>query len=210
MGQVLTLGAESVDQLLFGNKGHILNNYLSQQLERIQPTFNEFSSRVYNALQSSYNFINDKMVQYGILNQLSQQGVHVADDYYRELLSFQELQTANLTMQRWVMSHPQIREYYLQQNIDGYSETYNNVFGKGVGEADYNYRRVMDGALVDNDDDTFTIKYYVEDLLEGDVPLDHYQKTRIRNTYEAIDHVLKTCKFDFTNVSEEPSKINLE
>lgn len=210
MGMVINVSEPALDLMLYGNKSNILNNYLMQQMQRVQPTFNEFSSRIYNALQNSYNFVNDKMIQYGILNQLNQQGVQVQDDYFRELLSFQDLQQANLTMQRWVMSHPQVRQYYLDQNIDGYSDTYNNVFGKGVGEADYNYRRVMDGALVDNDDDTFTIKWYNEDLLEGDVPLNHYQQVRIRNTYDAIDHVLKTCKFDFTNTSEEPSKINLE
>lgn len=210
MGMVINVSEPALDLMLYGNKSNILNNYLTQQMQRVQPTFNEFSNRIYTALQNSYNFVNDKMIQYGILNQLNQQGVQVQDDYFRELLSFQDLQQANLTMQRWVMSHPQLRQYYLDQNIDGYSDTYNNVFGKGVGEADYNYRRVMDGALIDNDDDTFTIKWYNEDLLEGDVPLNHYQQVRIRNTYDAIDHVLKTCKFDFTNVSEEPSKINLE
>lgn len=208
MGVVLSVSEPALDAYLYGgsNSG-ILNNYLANQMAQIQPAFNAFSQRIYDSIASSYNFINDKLVQYGILNQLQSQGLQALDNYYMTLSSFQDLQNANLTMQRWVMAHPVVRQLYLDQNIDGYSNSYQNVFGKDVGENDYNYRRIMDGALVDGDD-CWVVKYYLDDLMPGDREPNHYEKTQVRNTYDTIDHFLATCKFDFTSTSEEPPKIN--
>lgn len=207
MGQVLRISEPALDMVLYGNKSELINNYLVQQMQHIKPAFNEFSNRIYQNLQTSYNFINDKLVQYGILNQLQSQGVQVVDNYYMELNNFHALQNANLTMQRWVMSHPAVRQLYLDQNIDGYSDTYKNVFGKGVGEDDYNHRRVMDG-VVQDDGNGYVIKHYIEDLMPGDKELSHYEKVQILHTYDTINHIVTSCKFDFTIKSDEPIKRN--
>ena len=207
MGQVLRMSAPALDSMLYGNKSELINNYLVQQMQQIKPAFNEFSNRIYQNLQTSYNFINDKLVQYGILSELHQQGVQVVDNYYMELNSFAALQNANLTMQRWVISHPQVKQMYLDQNIDGYSETYKNVFGGGVGEQDYNHRRIMEGVVQDTPNG-FIIKNFIEDLLPGDRQPTHYEQVQMLHTYDAIDHILSTCKFDFTVKSEEPVKRN--
>lgn len=207
MGMVLNLSEPSLDMYLYGSKAHILNNYLANQMAQIQPAFNAFSQRIHDSIASSYNFINDKLTQYGLLNQLQNQGLQALDNYYVDITSFQGLQTANLTMQRWVMAHPVVRQLYLSQNIDGYSNSYQNVFGKEVGEQDYNYRRVMDGVVVDTEDG-FVVKHYIDDLMPGDRELDHREKTKILTTYDFIDHLLDTCKFDFTCSGEEPPKIN--
>lgn len=207
MGVIVTTSEPGLDLLLYGNKSGILNNYLQQQMQYLQPAFNDFSNRIYQSLQNSYNFINDKLTQYGILNQLQNTGIQVVDNYYQSLCGFEELQNANYTMQRWVMCHPDVRQLYIDQNIDGYSDTYQNVFGKGVAEADYNYRRVMDGVLQDKED-YFVYKHYLEDLLENDKELDHFEKVKILHTHDCITHLLETCNFDFTCKSNEPSKIN--
>ena len=208
MGMVINVSEPAMDLLLYGDKSNLISNYLMQQMQNIQPAFNEFSNRIYQSIQNSYNFVNDKLTQYGLYNQIKQSGVNVLDNYYEELLSFQQLQNANFTMQRWVMAHPEIKQLYVNQDIDGYSETYKNVFDKGVGENDYNYRRVMDGVIVSNDDDHWVVKHHLEDLLYGDKELDHTEKVKILTTYDAMDWLLGTCKFDFTSKSETPAKIN--
>ena len=207
MGIVMELSEPALDLALYGDKSSILNNYLSQQLQNIRPAYNEFSNRIYQCLQSSYNFVNNQMVKYGLLNQLDSNGIQALDNYYTELTSFIALQNANATMQRWIMAHPDVRKLYLDQNIDGYSGSYQNVFGKEIGEDDYNYRRVMDGVMRDEGDIT-VVRQYLDDLLEGDRELNHYEKVKILHTYDAIDYLLKECKFDFTCKSDEPSKIN--
>ncbi len=206
MGIVVNTSDPGIDMLLYGNKNHMVANYVSAQLQNMGTVFNEFGSKMYANLQNSYNFLTDKLAQYNIMSQLSTQGANIANNQYESLYSFSALQTANITMQRWVMAHPEVKKLYLDQNLDGYSETYKNVFGNTVGEADYNYRRVMDNVLVDTEDG-FVVRTYNEDLIPGDVELDRYEKLTILNTYDAIDWFLDTCKFDFT-VTDDGVKIN--
>ena len=211
MGRVITVSEPALDMMLYGDNSSTLSAYLMQQMQQIGPVFNEFSQRLYNNLQNSYNFITDKLTQYGILSQVQSAGGVVLDNYYETLNTFTELQNANLTMQRWIMSHPETRQLYLDQNIDGYSGSYQNVFGKEVGEDDYNYRRVMDGVVQDTTDGNgFVIKYYLEDLLPSDTELDHFKRVHILNTYDTITWLYENSKFDFTCTSEEPVKINRE
>jgi hypothetical protein len=209
MGQVINISEAGTDYVLYGDKGNVISNYLYNQMQSLPKAFNEFSERVYNNILSSYNYVNDKLTQYGILNEIQNSGINIVDNYYQELLTFQQLQQANFTMQRWVMAHPQVREMYVKQDIDGYSETYKNVFGKDVGEADYNHRLVMDGVITSTDDH-WVVKHYIGDLLPGDRELTHMEKTTILNTWEAVNHMLRTSDFDFTCNSGQPVKFNKE
>ena len=208
MGQVLRMSAPALDMMLYGDKSGIINNYLVQQMQQVKPAFNEFSNRIYQNLQASYNFLNDKLVQYGIMTQLHQQGVQIVVNYFMELNSFTALQNANLTMQRWVVAHPVVSQLLQDQNIDGYSETYKDVFGGGVGEQNYNHRLLTDGLVRDTPNGGFVIKHYIEDLLPGDRQLTHYEKVQGAHTHDTIDYILSTCKFDFTVKSEDPVKRN--
>lgn len=209
MGIVVNVPEAGLDLVLYGDKSNVIGNYLYNQIQAMPQVFNEFSQRVYNAMSSSYNYINDKLTQYGILNKLQDNGLIVIDNYYQELLTFQQLQNANLTMQRWVMAHPQIKQMHIDQNLDGYSGSYVNISGKTVGEADYNYRRVMDGGVIPTEDG-WIVKHYIEDLQIGDQELDHFKKSQIKNTWAAMDWFLDTCQFDFTLKSDTPVKFNRE
>ena len=209
MGIVVNVPEAGLDYVLYGDKSNVISNYLYNQMQALPQAYNEFSERVRNAMSASYNYVNDKLTQYGILNQLQNSGLKVVDNYYEELLTFQQLQNANLTMQRWVMTHPQIKQMYIDQNLDGYSGTYKNISGKTAGEEDYNYRLVMDGGLIPTEDG-WTVKHYLEDLQIGDRELTHFEKVRIRNTWEAMDWFLSTSNFDFTLKSDTPVKFNKE
>lgn len=207
MGQVISLSAPALDMMLYGEKSRGMGTYLMNQIQNVAPAFNEFSQRIYNALQNSYNYVTNQMLQYGIKSELQQAGLSYVDNYYQPLTSYTELQNANLTMQRWVMAHPEVKQLYVDQNIDGYSGSYENVWGKGVGDKDYNFRKVMDG-VVKSTDDGYEIKWYLEDDLPGDKELDAFERTQVLRTWNAIDWMLENCEFDFTHVGDKPTKIN--
>jgi len=209
MGIVVDIPSGGLDLVLYGDKSNVVSNYLYNQMQALPQAYNEFSERVRNAMTTSYNYVNDKLTQYNILNQLQNSGLKIVDNYYEELLTFQQLQNANLTMQRWVISHPQIKQMYIDQNLDGYSGTYKNISGKTVGEQDYNYRLVMDGGLIPTNDG-WEFKHYFEDLQIGDRELTHFEKVRIRNTWEAMNWFLSTSDFDFTIKSDTGIKRNKE
>lgn len=209
MGQVYNIPEAGLDMILYGNKSNVISNYLYNQMQSLPQVYNEFSERIRNAITASYNHVNDKLTQFGILNQLQNSGLKVIDNYYEELLTFQQLQNANLTMQRWVMAHPKIKQMYIDQNLDGYSGTYKNISGKTIGENDYNYRLAMDGGLIPTEDG-WVFNNYLEDLQIGDRELTHFEKVRIRNTWEAMDWFISTSKFDFTIKSDTPVIMNID
>jgi hypothetical protein len=206
MGRVVNISEAALPIALFGDKSSIVSSYIQHQLQNLQPVFNDFSQRVYNSLINTYNFVNDKLVQWGIRRDIEKELQVNTDLSICELNSFEALQKASITMQRWVMAHPEVRKLYLEQNIEGYSDSYKNVFGSHVGEEDYNFRRVMDGVIQDKED-YFSIKFFNEDLYIGDKELSHDDKVKILHTWAAIDLVLKSG-FDFTSVSKD-KKINL-
>lgn len=208
MGQVITVSEPALDRILYGDKSRILSGYLASQLQAINPAYNEFAARIHNAVHNAYTFVTDKLAQYGIMNEIANMGQAAIDNHYHSIQSFQELQNANFTMQRWVMAHPGVRQLYVDQNLDGYSNTYENHFGKYVGDDDYNYRRVMDGVLRETNDGRWAYTRYNEDLHPGDVPLTLFERHQVLNTWETIDWLLDTCQFDFTSQSENPPKIN--
>lgn len=207
MGTVVTIPEAAIDYVLYGDKSHIVANYLLGQLENIPRVFNQFTQRIYDSVASSYSYATDSLTRYGILNQLSDQGLVAMDDYIQPIETFEGLQNANSVMQRWIMAHPETRQLYLDQNIDGYSDTYTNVFGDGVGENDYNYRRVMDGVLQDDGKHSYH-RFYKEDLMDGDTALDHHDKVNILHTYAYIEASMISYPYDFTLKSEALVKIN--
>jgi hypothetical protein len=207
MGIVLDVPEAGVDYVLYGDKSNIVANYVQKQMQEIPHAFNEFSERIQTSLSNSYNYLTDKLTKTGILQRIQNQGVQIENNYYEFLNSFEKLQSANTVMQRWVMAHPTVKRYYIGQNLDGYSDTYIDISNGEIGESDYNYRRVMDGVVID-DEDRLVYKHYIDDLLEGDRELEHYEKDVILNTWNCIDWILDNCDFDFTNNSEEPTKIN--
>lgn len=209
MGTVVTIPEAALDYAIYGDNTHAISNYLMQQMQAMPQAFNSFATKVYNAMMTSYNYVTDAMTKHRLIGTLQQNGVTVIDNYIHEIKTMEELQNANPTMQRWVMCHPETRKLYLAQNIDGYSDTYRNIFGKGVGEDDYNYRRVYDGVLQDNGTESW-IRHYHEELLPGDRKLDHHEKVCILSTHNLMDLVLRESDIDFTCKSTEPVKINRE
>ena len=205
MGIVLNVPQAGLDYVLYGDKSNLVKGYLEQQLAAVPAAFNQFTQRVYDSLNASYQWVNDAMTKYNIFNRLRNSGVNIVDNYFQELLSFDQLQTANPTMQRWVMAHPVVRSMYLDNNIEGYPDSYVNVFGSGVGVDDYNYRRVMDGVIQDTEDG-FKVEHYIDDLLPGDRELNHNEKVVVLNTWDAVSWIVENCDFDFTTTSKK--KIN--
>jgi hypothetical protein len=205
MGIVVDIPQAGLDYVLYGDKSNLVKSYLENQLSNIPVVFNEFTQRIQDNLNASYQWVTDTLTKYNILNRLRKNNVNIVDNYFTELLTFEALQNANPTMQRWVMAHPVVRQEYINNNIEGYPDSYVNIFGNDIGSEDYNYRRVMDGVVQDTEDG-FVINHYIDELLPGDRELDHNEKAVILNTWDAIDWFKQNCDFDFTTSGKK--KVN--
>lgn len=210
MGVIIDVPEAGLDLALYGDKSNILINYLWNQLQQIPQQFNEFSNRVYEQISNAYNFFTDKLVQYGIRNSLNKTSLKIENEYIHEIINFEDFQNANITMQRWIMANPIVREQYLKNNIEGYGDSYTNLHGNTIGLNNYDYRRVMDKVIDENEvDERFVIRYFDEPLLIGDRELNHYEKVQILNTWRAAEWLMEVSKFDFTAKSTPPVKKNI-
>lgn len=209
MGIASTIPEAGLNYVLYGDKSQMVGDYLARQMQIMGPSSNPIMNRMYDALAASYNYVTNSLVKTGIMQQLRQKGVAVVDNYFEELKTEEQFRRANPTMQRYVMAHPDLRQLYIQQNLDGYSDTYQNVFGNEVGSTDYNYRRVMSGAVVDTDTES-VLTIYDDDLYIGDKELSTDEKFLIRSTWSNIDLLLATTKVDFTHQTDPSATINRE
>ena len=120
-------------------------------------------------------------------------------DEIRPLHKLEELQNAPNKMVRWLMANPELRRLYHRQQIDGYSERYFDCEPGRVGEAHYDYRRVMDGvAVVDDENDSWQIKLYGDSNDPND-ELTPIQKTDVLVSWDSALLHLHTKREDVTS-----------
>jgi hypothetical protein len=119
----------------------------------------------------------------------------------RAMNELQEFVKANDIMQRYLMCSERINTLYLQQRIDGYSDTYINMNGTNVGEANYDYRRVNDGILQWTTDDDWKIVEYGEELREGDRDLLFSEQLDILHSQRALEYLIALGKDDPTSTT---------
>ena len=210
MGVVVSLPTAAMDYYLYGDNSNTVANYLQNQISNINMNgLTEFGNKMLTGLQSAYTYVTDSFIKSGIYNSLRGIGLNVSGNYVQNLQTFEQLTSANLTMQRWIMANPEVRQIYNDGNCDGYSETYVDMFPKTIGASHYDYRRVTNGVAVE-EGDKFVIKRYDEDLLEGDRELSHEDKMAILSTWNSIEFFTKQCRLDFTNpVCSEDNAIDM-
>lgn len=199
MGQVISMSEAAVDYVMYGDNRQSITNYLSNQLSQLPTHFTEFGNRMMETVKKTYNYLTDELLHRTIQNQTQQAGSYMDNNGIGYCGSFEELQNASVSMQRWIMANPNLRKVYLGQNCDGYSNTYVNVSKNDIEHSHYDYRRVMSGVPVDSEDG-FKLHYYIEDLEIGDRKPSHIESVQILSTWEATNWLLEECKFDFTNV----------
>jgi len=101
-----------------------------------------------------------------------------------EMDTIEEVRNAQGIMQRYMMAEPSIRKAYHNQRIDGYSDSYIDNFPLAFADSHYDYRRVMDGMIVINNDH-WVMNSYIHDTLDGEVDeLTLDNKVDIINTWE--------------------------
>ena len=115
------------------------------------------------------------------------------------LYKLEDFQQSNLLMQRWVMANPSYRVKYLDQKVDGYSETYVNMDDKDVGENHYDYRRATDGLINFNDEHGWSANIYLDPLRDGDRDLLFTEQMDIQDTWAVADLLLALGKDDPTS-----------
>lgn len=123
----------------------------------------------------------------------------VKDDMVMSLKDMLQFQTATTTMQRWIMANPTVRKTYHDQQCDGYSDTYVDLEPDCVGKEHYDYRRVMDGVMEFQQDNSWKMTHYLDPLKEGDRELHFLEKVDILDTWSQLEILMALGGIDPTN-----------
>jgi hypothetical protein len=125
---------------------------------------------------------------------------HVFDqDVIRPLTTLGEIQNAKLQMQRWIMAEPGTRELYHQGRCDGYSGSYVDVFPGLVRAQHYDYRRVTQGLVMDDEDGGWHYTTYLDDVHEGDRELELHEQATIVNVWDIVRSIRERGQDDPTS-----------
>jgi hypothetical protein len=114
-----------------------------------------------------------------------------------EIRTLEAFKTATPLMQRYLMAEPEIRAIYHRQNCDGYADSYLDAEPGKRGEHHYDYRRVMDSIVVD-EEDSWTSTTYYEDTRDGDTVIDFTRQVDVLSSWEYM-RVLSALGHDPTN-----------
>lgn len=188
--QVITGGARTFSALAYQNQHPENQNYFAQKLQNFTQTFGDAVGSVAGGFMSNATDLFDKF--YGSeAVRLAKAAVRKVKsiwerDDIRELFGIGEIQQAKPIMQRWIMAEPTYRQMFHEQRCDGFSNSYVDMEPGAVGEAHYDYRRVMDGLLVDDEEEGWNMTHYIEDLREGDVDLELDEQLTILSVWDVV------------------------
>lgn len=199
-GRVVEATAETMDYAMFPELNPLTQNYVMEQLQAVIPAMSDIARSMVEKTRNVYEAVtNSTVVQRAKAAMRMAVGLR-SPHSVAPLTELEDLQCATITEQRFIMANPEVRALYHQQRCDGFSNTYVDLEPDAIGEAQYDYRRMMHGVVIDtpadegDDEGSFKVKFYLDELHDGDKqPSFDEQAFHIRNG-EAVASFLRAGK----------------
>lgn len=191
---------DDFDALVYGEPHRGTMDYIQQKFDTLAQTGGQWAQEFLSSARKAFDgFMGSEAMRRAraVKNKLLD-GFFVQDSI-KPLFSVGAIQNAGSVMQRYIMSCPEVREMYHEQRIDGFSVTYVDPNPGLSGDDDYTYRRVMDGVVQEAEDGSMHIRFYVEEVEEGDRRLRVDEKSDVLHTWDAVKALLAAGKEDPTS-----------
>lgn len=194
---------ESFNYLITPEQNPINSQYLHNQFQQMSDTLTGIGKKFIEASKQIYETVNNSDTI-----RMAKAAIRMAKGMFHpntiiSLETLDDLRAAQPVMQRWLMAEPTIRNIYHEQKCDGYSHNYVDVHPNDIGDNHYDYRRVMDGIIVEQTDEqgesTWSAKTYADDLFEEDRDLTIDEKANILQSWEIMRMFIKAGE-DPTNI----------
>lgn len=182
----------------FGQQDWRAQEFLSQQYENISGQLTSAGQQFFAAAQNIYEQLSGSQA----MRMARAAGRKVRSlwnsDEIQKILDIAAMQHAPPVMQRWIMAEPTTRKLYHEQRLDGYQGTYIDTNPGDIGEDHYDYRRVMNGIVVEDEDGAAYATTYYDDLLE-EIELTIEEQTDIIQTWDAVKAAIRKGSEDPTS-----------
>ena len=199
MAMIMEGDADTFNALAFGEQHPNALQWLQQQAQQVSPLLNSAGQAFMQQARNLYEQVSGSAairIARAARRRVSQL---FQTSMIRCLQTIGEMQHASSTMQRWIMADPVVRKMYYNQQLDGYSDSYLDVHVGDIGADHYDYRRVMNGIVVDNEDGSWSATTYMDELFEDDRELDLMEQVDILDTWGNIRALIRQRKDDPTS-----------
>lgn len=174
-----------LDYLLFPNQNPQNYEYINRNLQSFSTHLNEAGMQFMMAHTTAWSAIDENDIARRARQALRVvQNIH-QPDIIMPLLRVEQIQSANLVMQRYVMAQPDLRNLYHRNRADGYRDTYQDMEPGLVGRDHNDWRRAATGDVLDTPEGIVIRHYSTDDWVEEPV-LASDQRLAIRRTWEAV------------------------
>lgn len=179
---VINGGSDAFNALAYPESNVSNLKYIEHQF--VQPLYHTLSDAAKDFMAGSRRVYEDAMNSE--IGRMARNAIKRGKDLFRAdqiwpLDSLEEIRAAKPVMQRWCMAQPDLKQLYTQNRCEGWAETYRPISPDTFGKEDYDYRRVMTGILI-TDEESWGWSHYLDPIVEGDRELRHDEKIDI------IDH----------------------
>ena len=196
--QIIYGGAEAWDALAYGQQNPVNLNYFQNQIQNFSNTLTDIGKQFHADAASIYERFNGSEAMQALRNVTKMAKTLFQPNIVTAITTVENLQIAPLIMQRWIMACPDVRTVYHEQRCDGFSDTYIDTYPKMIGDNHYDYRRVMDG-VIKEDEEGWSVKFYPDELIEGDRELLFDEKVDILSTWDSLKYFMQAGQKDPTN-----------
>lgn len=200
MAQMVVGGTNTFDHLLYGAPRQEVQQFVNNLHHQITPMLTQeglnFVQQTRNEWSKFFGEDAARLARAGARRVVSLWD----DDSIHQLVGLAAIQQAPVIMQPFIMAQPEIRQAYLDQKIDGYSDSYVNEHGTAVGEQHYHYQCVTSSIVVDTEEEEEwkAITYFLDhEKPEDELSFD--QKVDVLSTWSEVLMRYRTGRDDPTS-----------
>lgn len=191
-------GVDIIDIFAGGHLDSQSGGWLREQSMQMTQGLSHSATQFFQQAREMYQVISQTDALQVLRNVKAKVSGLWGSDSISAMVTLPQVQTAGPIMQRWIMALPELRTMYLNQEVEGYGDTYQNYHGHNVGVAHYDYRQVMSDIVV-VDEKSFSHTTYIEPQVGDEKPLTLHEKVDILATWNTVRHYLEIADEDPTS-----------
>ena len=170
-------------------------NWIQERTNALMSTVSATTANWFNKAKSFYQTITESDAIQALRNLTAKEDVCWKGNNIYLCNSIEQIQATNIVQQRYIMAEPRLRQMYLNQEVEGFAATYNNVQGEAIGMKQFDYRRVTDGMLLVTEDSMQWTDYH-ENLPEQERELELYERADMIRNWNLVNICLDKAEQD--------------
>lgn len=196
--RVITGGADVFDAVIYHEPHPGTMSYLQNQFDNMSGSMAGFGQGFMETARSAWERFGNSEAFRRAKAAVRMVSHMWQRDEIRSIWEMGAFQQAPLSMQRFLVANPVVREMYNGQRIDGYSETYVDMHPGKLGWQHYDYQMVAHGFVQTpvvkdkdgNEEGDFHVEFFFDEPVEGDRYLHLLEQHDIFKCWDAMNALI--------------------